>query len=170
MHLKLAAIIGVAFASAGNAAAYDWFDNQHACIVENGTYSKVGSSTLGAWTNAPKTFFVSFQSCTDFAKDAGLSYEVGDLSKSEKIRDQIYVNACVREGVPQDNLLAVDGLEFSAARPIAKFMLNAPISSSSGMMMFGDDGFIDFAQLGTLEADNSRAWWMLRARCTILKR
>ena len=170
MGAKISAIVCVAMAYCGQATAHDWFNNQHACVVENADFIEVGDTNLGIWKNAPRSFFLSFQSCSNFAKAEGLEYEVTDLTKASKFFEQAQVNRCIKDGFPENNLLEVDGLGFLHGQPLDESMLLNPVASPLGMMVFGDDGFVDFAQFGQVDAGGATAWWMLRANCTVIKR
>jgi hypothetical protein len=170
MVRKLIALALFAPSLADAAHAYDWMANQHACIVENSNYITVDGSTVGNWTNAPKTFFIKIQNCAEYAKAKGLPYVYSEMGDPPLTREQLNVNNCVETKNGQNlSLILVDGLMVGFPQPVWGFtLITFPQASAGGTMNFNDDGFVDFSTYGVLDDKDINAWFTLRAHCTVL--
>lgn len=152
------------------AHAYEWMDNQHACIVESANYMSVNGADRGNWSNAPKTFFIKIQNCVEYAKANGLPYVYTEVGPQSLTREQLNVNNCAEHKSGQYlSLIFIDGLMVDFPEPVWGFALATyPQSSAGNTMNFNDDGFVDFSTYGALGDKDINAWFIFRAHCTVL--
>jgi len=175
VSLKTWFLAGVSCIAAGQASAYEWWDGHHACIVENATYVSADGSKHGPWLDAPKTFFLKFTTCTDFAKAKGLPYSDDEPIDWQGDREaQFRVRSCVRNGVPNSSVVESEGIDFEFYDSTLRYQFSSisylPLPGNDGTLILGKDGFVNYGSFGTLNSDRSEAWFTLRAHCTVLNK
>ena len=169
MNLKLIVGVVVICSGAPKAFAYEWLNKHHACIVETSQFVRFGDERIGDWTNAPKSLFVDFRTCKDYAADNDLPYEMSDILRN-KSYERAMINECVAASPDgRMNTVMIDDLSVGFPPFSSIFFPLLPIASGGGTVKFQEDGYFDFVQHGELK-DETDAWFMLRAHCTVLKR
>ena len=169
---KLSGLVAVAMLFQGQAYAYEWHDNIHACVVENARYASVQGDAFGAWNNAPKSFFVKMKNCGDYAKDNGLPFKrLSSEDGGEITIPKLRVDACATTDFRMgDSVIEFDGLGVTFLEPVARMALSMfPVANDTGTVRFQADGTVDMGQYGNLNDGSGPAWFMLHARCTVMK-
>ena len=67
------------------------------------------------------------------------------------------------------HIVDAKGLDVAFDPQIAFLILAVPLSSMGSTIAFGEDGYIDYSEYGSLESDDKSSWFTLRANCTVLK-
>lgn len=166
---KMLILSAVALASAAKANAYEWLNNQHACVVENANFMSANGVRSGAWGNAPKSFFVDVTECRNFALANGLPYEVDFATDDSKNGQRHLVNLCVAD-VSGDYIVELKGIESFFEPFHGEFFGRFPLSYAGMTVFFHDDGYMDFSNYGKGDGEHAIAWFMFRANCTALRR
>lgn len=171
MSFKVLVCSSAAIAFAAEASAYEWLDNQHACIVETANFMAVDGSRSGIWNNAPKSFFVDITNCKSYAASLGLPFSEEANPNHPKYSDQLLIQQCVQkgEGVLEYYIVDAKGLDAAFDPQIPFLILAVPLSAMGSTLAFGKDGYIDYSEYGSLEDDGGNSWFTLRANCTVLK-
>ena len=171
MGAREMALFIVGALSAIQASAYDWPDNHHACIVEHARYLVSGEDRYGPWDNAPKTFFVRIRNCVDYAKDKGVPFARLDVSSPIFSIESLRVDRCAEtEFRAGDNVIEFDGLDMQFLDPVADIpLVSFPVANDTGTVKFRSEGQIDYGTYGALSDGETPAWFVLSARCTVLK-
>jgi hypothetical protein len=171
LALMLATICGAAHAES---AKYEWYGNQHACIVETARSVTMTSDTYGIWGNAPKSFFLKLTECREYALEKGLPFEsngarieAGDPLFWEKFTTRRCATKS-EDGIHY--VVETKGLPDFAEEGNFPFIE----SSSSNLNRLGhklilqEDGYIDYARHEVTGKKDVHAWFILRANCSIV--
>jgi hypothetical protein len=178
MHTKalammLATICGAAHAES---AKYEWYGNQHACIVETARSVTMTTDTYGTWGNAPKSFFLNLTECREYAREQGLPFE--NSGARIEADDPLFwqkatVVRCLDEtedGALEKYVVRAKGLRDFAETETWPFIESwtSNLDRLGHKLILQEDGYIDYARHEVTGNKDVHAWFILRANCSIV--
>jgi hypothetical protein len=177
LALMLATICGAAHAES---AKYEWYGNQHACIVETARSVTMTTDTYGTWGNAPKSFFLNLTECREYAREQGLPFEstgerieAGDPLFWEKfttLRCWVESETLDRQSVGDRYVVETKGLRDFAEGDDWPFIESwtSNLDRLGHKLILQEDGYIDYARHEVTEKKDDHAWFILRANCSVV--
>ncbi|MCR9270096.1 MAG: hypothetical protein NXH72_08935 [Hyphomonadaceae bacterium] len=158
------------------AEGYLWANKDHACIVESAKYTSADGTAHGNWSNAPKTFFVKFSSCADFAQSKGLEPQLDAGISLEPVNGQWEVNRCAEKASVNSQRYQVIEVENNVLLgrldpQDASWLSIRPLATGAGdAISFSENGLVDVSKYARTGVSSDANWFTLRARCTVLER
>lgn len=171
MLARIVGGFGIALAISSQSAAqafYNWEDATHACVVENANWTRADGAGTGIWSNAPKSFVVSFTDCNQLIDGKA------SIINSEQMG--WYRGQCEQlEGhlrrAAHTVVLVSRELDVWRIRPKPAYGLGLITSEDDKVLHFGIDAAVSMVEYSYLSGDQGdAAWFTLQARCSPLQR